>query len=82
MLDDFSTVKIDSKKPLETPAAPAAGATGPAPEAGAKTEDPVNPKDTREVGTYYALPVLFKQSCWAPFADAFTAAIARDAGRI
>lgn len=48
MLDDFSTVKIDSKKPLETPAAPAAAATGPAPEAGAKTEDPVNPKDTTE----------------------------------
>ncbi|KAM3441400.1 hypothetical protein MY4824_001524 [Beauveria thailandica] len=50
MLDDFSTVKIDSKKPLETPAAPAAAATagGPAPGAGAKTEDPVNPKDITE----------------------------------
>ncbi|OAA37938.1 peroxin [Beauveria brongniartii RCEF 3172] len=54
MLDDFSTVKIDSKKPLETPAAPAAAAAaaaaaaGPAPEAGAKTEDPVNPKDITE----------------------------------
>ncbi|KAM3441993.1 hypothetical protein NHJ13734_002581 [Beauveria thailandica] len=50
MLDDFSTVKIDSKKPLETPAAPAAAAAagGPAPGAGAKTEDPVNPKDITE----------------------------------
>ncbi|TQV93988.1 hypothetical protein V2A60_003861 [Cordyceps javanica] len=56
MLDEFSTVKLDAKKPTESPAvpspapapAPAAVAGAPGAEAGAKAEGAVNPEDLTE----------------------------------
>lgn len=47
MLDEFSTVKLDTKQPADAPAAPAAVAA-PAADASAKAEGAINPEDMTE----------------------------------